>query len=96
MCIISAQAERGNADNIVDTVYVKENQTFNQMIELPYFSCQRHQDVCILCGHFGELTKDQKHYPHCKRCKDRGSSKVWKRKCKQMSANDLLLICCCV
>ena len=36
------------ADNIVDAVYVKENLSCNQMIELPYFSCQTHQDVYVV------------------------------------------------
>ena len=83
-----SELDEEGADNIVDTVYVKENLYCTQMIELPYFSCQTHQDACIRCGHSGELTKEQEHYPQCKRCTDGGTSKVWKRKHKQVSAND--------
>ena len=67
--------------NLFEHVFVRENITCDDCIEIPYYSSERFEDICIYCGcKVSKLVEG--HYPLCPVCKQQGKSPVLKRKRK--------------
>ena len=67
--------------NLFERVFVRENITCDDYIEIPYYSSEKFEDICICCAcKVSDLVEGQ--YPLCLECKQQGKSPILKRKRK--------------
>ena len=52
-----AEYDAEKEDSVMNKVFVKENLSCNQKIELSYYSCEIFKAVCIHCGSTDNLIK---------------------------------------
>ena len=58
-------------EDLFDRVFVRENISCDDCIEIPYYSSYKFEDICIYCAcqvQSVDLVNGQ--YPHCKDCKE--------------------------
>ena len=60
-------------------VYVRENITCNDPVEIPYYSSERFQSVCTHCAYASD-TDIEGQYPLCEYCRQQGKHPIFKRK----------------
>ena len=67
--------------HVLDKVYVRNNMTCNEHIEVSYYSSEMFKDVCHLCTSDELVTGQLATYPICNQCqKDTSKKPITKRK----------------
>ena len=78
---IVLRGDPSSAATVFTRVMVRLNLTCNDPVEVPYYSSECFEDICVHCACQTQCTIDGQ-YPICNECKGDGKPPVFKRKRK--------------
>ena len=73
--------------SLFERVYVRENLTCDDSVEIPYYSSEKFILVCTNCAcTTGQTESREGQYPLCDMCREQGKQPILKRKRKMLSS----------
>ena len=69
-CLMQNVVPNGDTHPVLSKVYTRANLSCTDCVEVPYYSCEAFNDICIHCTSSENLVADTNVYPTCQECYD--------------------------